>query len=165
MPTTDQTYIGLLNLRSRLEAKQQDLSTQLQMVTKQLDSVSVTLDLIGNALADPLEAAEKDQVSLTEVVPTLSIHNSTVLDISSLQGMTQLQALKKIALHFGGQFYTTAAKSLMLQGGLIKTAKNANNIIFNVIQRSGAFDRVSPGVYRLKTKPTRPERSISLPVE
>jgi hypothetical protein len=78
--------------------------------------------------------------------------------------MKQVEALTKIAEHGGGQFHTTAAKKLLLQAGLIKNPKNANNILFSVIQRSGKFERVEPGLYRLiGNKPERPERALLAP--
>jgi predicted transcriptional regulator of viral defense system len=78
--------------------------------------------------------------------------------------MKQVPALKMIAEHGGGQLTTVTAKKLLLQAGLIRTPKNANNILFSVIQRSGLFERVEPGVYRLiAAKPTRPERAVDIP--
>ena len=72
--------------------------------------------------------------------------------------MKQVEALTKIAEHEGGQIRTSMAKHVLVQAGLIKNPKNANNILFAVIQRSGIFERVEPGVYRLiSNKPTRPK--------
>ena len=156
MATNDETYMSLVNLRSRLASRQTELKRDLEVVTKQLESVSVTLELIDVPLVPTPEGGE-GIIDLLLVSPS----PASGIDIGSLQGMTQQDALKKIAEHFGGQFYTTVAKKLLLQAGLIKNPQNANNILFSVIQRSGAFDRVSRGLYRLINKPVRPERSIS----
>jgi len=84
---------------------------------------------------------------------------AVAIDVASLRGMKQLDALRKIAQQGGGTLQTTTAKRLLLQAGLIKNPKNANNILFSVINRSGLFERVEPGVYRLKVeKPVRPEK-------
>ena len=85
------------------------------------------------------------------------------IDVGSLRGLKQVDALTKIAQHGGGQLQTTVAKKLLLQAGLIRNPKNANNIMFSVIQRSGKFERVEPGVYRLiGQKPERPDRPLPL---
>jgi len=148
MRTNDQTYTDLMALRDRLEAEQTRLQREFDAVAKKLEHVSATLAL--------LDAEEETSVGrVIHGVPTAG-----VIDIQSLQNLTQAQALKKIALQGGGTFATTAAKQLLLKAGLIKSPKNANNILFSVINRSGLFDRVTPGVYRLKSdKPTRPEKT------
>jgi hypothetical protein len=68
----------------------------------------------------------------------------------AFRGLTQAQALEKIAKNGNGRFRIKDAKRILLDAGLIKTAKNANNIIYNVIQREeGKFRRISPGEYEL----------------
>ncbi|HEX4577772.1 MAG TPA: hypothetical protein VH117_10510 [Edaphobacter sp.] len=84
------------------------------------------------------------------------------VDVASLRGMTQIKALEKIARHNGGRLLTSDAKRYLVQAGLIKNPKNANNIIFSVIQRSNQFERLEPGVYRLTAdKPIRPDKTLT----
>jgi hypothetical protein len=152
--TNDSTYLELLALRDLLDARQTELHSELADVTRKLESVSTTLALLdGGSL--PLS----HRIALPEgASPTPSI------DVASLRGMKQVEALTKIAEHGGGQFRTTVAKKLLLQAGLISNPKNANNILFSVIQRSGKFERIEPGVYRLiGRKPERPERLLIEP--
>jgi hypothetical protein len=148
MTTNDQTYTNLMALRDRLEVEQTRLQREFEAVAKKLEHVSATLAL--------LDAEDETPVGrVIHGVPTAG-----VIDIQSLQNLTQLQALRKIALQGDGTFATTTAKQLLLKSGLIKNPKNANNILFSVINRSGLFERVTPGVYRLKSdKPTRPEKT------
>ena len=75
-----------------------------------------------------------------------------VVDPVELRGMTQTKALMTIAKRNNGDLKVTEAKRLMLQAGLFQNSKNASQIIYNVIKRSDVFERVNPGVYRLKTR-------------
>lgn len=151
MTMNDSTYTHLLRLRDRLDSDQSKLQKQLEDVRLKLDSVSMTLSL--------LEGEDVSQISANELFHE-DMQEQSKLDTSSLQGMTQLAALKKIAEHHGGVLKTSVAKRIMNQAHLIQNPKNANNIIFSVIHRSNnVFERVGPGVYRLAgEKPTRPEK-------
>jgi hypothetical protein len=66
-----------------------------------------------------------------------------------LTGLKQLPALMKIAERNGGTFKVQEARRLMTQAGLIKSKKNASSILYTLIARSGIFERVAPGQYRL----------------
>ena len=140
-------------MRDQLDKRQSELQAELADVSRKLESVSTTLALLDGV---PMPIAHRVSIADTVAVPTVSS-----IDVSSLRGMRQVDALVKIAQHNGGQFQTTVAKKLLLQAGLIKNPKNANNILFSVIQRSGKFERVEPGVYRLVAhKPERPDRQL-----
>jgi hypothetical protein len=153
MRTNDVTYTELLALRDRLDRRQAEIQRELEEVNKNLDSVSRTLELLDRAGSE-ISPAPRPLTSISQV-PTGSI------DISSLRGMKQVDALKMVAEHGGGQLKTSVTKKLFLQAGLIKNPKNANNILFSVIQRSGLFERVEPGIYRLINRPVRPMRPSS----
>ncbi len=156
MSTNDKTYNDLVTLRDRLDARQSELQAELEDVTRKLDSVSTTLALLEG---DVMPLSHRVAVSIPASYPAQSPGIATPVDVASLRGMKQIEALTKIAQHSGGQLRTSIAKRLMLQAGLIKNPKNANNILFSVIQRSGKFERVEPGIYRLiGPKPEKPER-------
>lgn len=155
MSNNDSTYIELISLRDRLDARQTELQGELEDVTRKLESVSTTLALLDGSDAMPL--AHRVAVSRA---------TTASIDIASLRGLKQVEALTKIAKHNGGKIQTAVAKRLLLQAGLIKNPKNANNILFSVIQRSGKFERVEPGVYRLIGDiPERPERLALQPAD
>lgn len=158
MRSIDATYTDLVNLRDRLDDEQAKLNKQLEDVRRKLESVSMTLALLDEGeTAGPIVATTDDDLS-PAVQPSI--------DVVGLRGMTQLQALKKIAEHSGGTLRTALAKRLLIQAGLISNPKNANNIIFSVIHRSEAFERTDPGVYRLVgDKPTRPEKHATSNLE
>ena len=156
MNVNDNTYLDLIALRDRLDTRQTELQAELEDVTRKLESVSTTLALLdGSAMPLAHRVAIAHGGDAASAVP---------IDVGSLRGMKQVEALTKIAEHGGGQFRTTVAKKLLLQAGLISNPKNANNILFSVIQRSGKFERVEPGVYRLiGHKPQRPEKVVISP--
>jgi len=151
MRPNDATYMELIEKRDRLETKQSELERELEDVRRKHDAVSVTLGMLDD-----------DGEAPTFQPPRLrDLPSATSIDLASLRGMTQIAALRKIAEHGGGQLRTADAKRLFLQAGLIKTPKNANNILFTLINRSPLFERVEPGVYRLiATKPEKPARLL-----
>jgi len=83
-------------------------------------------------------------------------HNITQpVDPNDLKGKTQIQALLTIARAANGQFKVNDAKRVMLQAGLIANPKNAASILYTLIKNyEHFFDKVEPGVYRLRE--TRP---------
>ena len=70
----------------------------------------------------------------------------------SLKGKTQLDALIHIASRNDGHFKVVDAKRLMVESGIIKKPKNALSMLYTIINRSGKFDKVSPGEYKLVTQ-------------
>jgi hypothetical protein len=155
MRNNDQTYMQLVAWRDKLDERQSQLHAELEDVSRKLESVSTALALLdGNPMPISHRIAVAEQ-SLPATIP---------IDIQSLHGSTQVEALTKIAQHNGGRFETIVAKKILLQAGLIKNPKNANNILFSVIQRSGRFERVDHGVYRLiGNKPEKPESKLLAP--
>ena len=147
MRTNDGTYGELISLRDRLDRQYEQLQRQVDDVRKKLESVSMTLAMLDDGAAPGASSSVDERSS-----------SGGVIDVSSLRGMTQIEALKKLAEHSGGEFRTIDAKRIFLQAGLIKSQKNANNILYSVIHRSGQFERTAPGVYRVASaKPIRPE--------
>jgi len=77
--------------------------------------------------------------------------------VKEFRGLTQVQALIKIAKDNGtNRFALRDAKKILLEAGVVRSRKNANNILYTAIQRSGKFKRVAPGEYEvveIKPKP------------
>src|SRR5713226_7252432 len=68
--------------------------------------------------------------------------------VKELRGMTQIQALLKLAKDNGNnRFRIAEVKPLLLEAGVVNSKKNANNILYTTILRSGRFQRVAPGEY------------------
>jgi hypothetical protein len=116
-------------LTKRLQYEIRELEKQLDEKRDQLRSVAVTVGLMTNA------------------PPAPPAHSN--ISAASLHGLSQRDALIRIAAANKGLLITRAAKSLMLRAGLIKNAKNASPIIFNIIAKSGLFERIGPGEYQM----------------
>jgi hypothetical protein len=79
-----------------------------------------------------------------------------LLPLVSLKGLTQIEALVKIAKASGGKFRISDARGLLMRAGLINSPKgNENNILFNAIARSEKFKRVGYGEYELVENPNK----------
>ena len=116
------TQDELFALYERLQSKRDRLKEQLIEVEKEFEAVSTTLRLMG-------------QPSPSEVV--------------NLEGLTQLNALIAIAKANDNLLAVKRARRLMTKAGFFKDSKHPASVLFTAINRSGRFDRVSPGVYRL----------------
>lgn len=131
----DNTYSDLIRLRKRLEEKVQSLSNNLKHVQQQLDSVSMTLSLLG--------LRDEKQGSLDE------LEGELIFPPEQLKGLTHHQALERIAKANGNHLRLTDAKRVIVAAGLIATPKNAYSILANTIGRVGKFRKVGPGEFEL----------------
>lgn len=69
----------------------------------------------------------------------------------SLRGLTQPEALIRIAEENGGLVRVMDAKKIFLEAGLSKgKLKNVNSHIHHILARSDRFERVGAGVFRLQ---------------
>ena len=132
MEDSNHTYTDLVALKNRLEATAKESREQTARLESELKSVIVTLDL--------LQRNGHTKVPLEPEMQT---------SVSDLQGLTQLQALVTIAKAKGNRIKLSYARQMLLKAGLTKSPKNATNILFNVIQKSGKFKRVASGMYEL----------------
>lgn len=149
MAITDSTYKRLVSLRDELEERHRAIRKEAEEVASNLEAVSKTLALLDSDKPDDGEGEEESS-------------NEARIDLTSLHGLTQIEALVKIAQHKGGRLLLADARRILIQAGMIKTPKNAGPIIFNVIQRSDRFRRVETGLYELKSD--KPERIRALPL-
>jgi hypothetical protein len=128
-----QLFPEVEDLKRNLRAQLDTLTVQLTELKRQLESVETTCKLL------------KEQESGGKAFMQLA----GSIFASDLKGLTQLEALTKIAKANNNRLKLITAKDLLLRAGVTKSRKNANNIIFNVIKRSELFKRVAPGEYEL----------------
>ena len=128
MPNGELTLNELTNLIGRLRKQRMETQQRLDEVDNQLEAVETTIRLLSG---------------------TTFISSKSELLISELQGKTQLNALITIAGKTNNRFKVTDAKRLMIQAGLISNPKSALSMLYTIINRSGKFDKVKPGEYRL----------------
>ncbi len=69
--------------------------------------------------------------------------------------ITQVGAIEEIANTIGGsdrKFKVAEVKNIMVASGFFKNPKNAYSILYTIIERSGKFEKVEPGVYKVIKK-------------
>jgi len=142
----------LTDHRKELLAKRERLIIPLQELDQEIEHVTATL----RSLSAPTRVVAIQ--SRTEEFP-----------IGKLRKLTQVQALVVIAKEMNGVIRAQDAKRLLIKAGVMRETKNSTNIIHAVILRSGKFERVRPGEYRLKenatSKPEEEGRLFGSPVQ
>ena len=134
----------LIDLKSRLEKQRDDLASQIERVDKEIQSVLTTLRLLGHHgnKAD-------DIVQQTLVVP-------------DLQGLTQHDALIKLARANNNRVRISQAKDILLHEKLISSPKHAYTILYNVLTKSDRFKKVRPGEFELIERPVLKQLTINV---
>jgi hypothetical protein len=141
--TKENKYQELDELRLALERRVNSLRSELRKSEAELQSVATTIDLLNRGKVGTEEQADSY--------------------LRSFRGLTHIDALVKLARDNGNnRFKVMDAKRVLVAAGLIKSKKNASNILFNDIQRSERFKRVGPGEYELLV-PSAPNRVFPSP--
>jgi hypothetical protein len=121
--------------KKELLSRRERLMLPIQELEQEIEHIAATIRL--------LQKPPKPAVGVTATV-------SFDFPIGKLRKLTQVQALTVIAKHYGGTFKAQEAKRLLIKAGVMRETKNSTNIIHAVIVRSGKFEKVKPGEYRLK---------------
>ena len=130
MTNGSSTMNDLANLIARLQQERIEAEKQLAQVDEQVIAVETTLRLLRQ------NGASQEPEIFKSLVP-------------ELKGKKQLDAMRLIASKNMGILKVTDAKRLMLEAGLIRNPKNAASILYTLISRSGEFEKVEPGEYKL----------------
>ena len=130
MASGDTTLNELIDLLARLRREKAKAQQKLTELDEQLAAVEVTMRLLGR----------NGKLGVPDEYESL---------VSELQGKTQLDALLTIAGKSDNHLKATDAKRLMLQAGLLRNPKTALSMIYTVINRSGRFEKVRPGEYKV----------------
>ena len=101
------------------------------------------------------QEAEKDRQAIARtiaIVTRKTARASIELNVrpEELRGMTQEQAVVHIAEQGNGVLRSGPTKNLLLSAELIANPKNAASILYTLLQRSGRFEQVHRGEYRLR---------------
>jgi len=139
---------------NRLRAKANELQEKLEEIRKTLEHIQGVL-----ALYQPTPATK---VSLVEL-ENASTETNADIPTSRLKGLSHEAAAIAIAKYNGGVVRTQEAKRLMIKAGIMSVTKNSTNMAHNAINRSGKFERISPGEYRLKQ--IMPSQQLDLSTE
>ncbi|HUO13597.1 MAG TPA: hypothetical protein VMX38_01325 [Verrucomicrobiae bacterium] len=141
MQTRDETL-------NYLKAKRQSLMDEIAVREKTLEHLNATIRLLEQ---EPRE---------TGIVVRYTPQSEEEFPLGKLKRLTQVQAVVAIAKHYGGVVKAQDAKHLMIRAGVMRNTKNSTNITHNVITRSGQFERIAPGEYRLKQSSVAPKEGI-----
>ena len=136
----DKTQVNeLYDLMQQIKAQKENYESQIKHLDDDLKAVIKTINLL----------------KLLKQRSTKSVAVPAAIDNSHLEGKTQREALVEIARRNNGTVKTAEAKDLLIKAGLITKTKNASTIVSTAINRSGRFERVSPGVYKLYRRPLK----------
>jgi hypothetical protein len=133
MEDRDQLIQGLTRLKKELTEKREKLMRPVQELDDDLAGISKTISILLRS-----EETEKPEIG--------------GFPLRKLRHMTQTQALIEIAKYNGGTIKSLEVKPILIAAKLMKNTKNAAHMVNGAIARSGAFDRVRRGEYRLKEK-------------
>jgi len=131
MKSTNPVLNELLNLAAKLRAKRPQIENRLAELDAKLKAIETTLQLYAD---------EKKLGSVRR-------HR---LSGDDFKGLTQLEALKKIAEMSGGLVNASDAKRFFITAGLSKgNPKNLAPHIYGMLKNSPDFEWASPGTFRL----------------
>lgn len=138
MANSDAALSELSNLIARLNQEKANVSQRLTEIETQVRAVEITMRLIRHNG----KHAEPD--SYDALVAKLKKDKNK-------GKITQMDALVTIATAIGdnGAFKVQDAKRVMLNAELISNPKNADSVIYALIDRSDKFEKVVPGEYKL----------------
>jgi hypothetical protein len=106
-------------------------------------------------LMGPVREAEKDlgaiSAALAFILRDDTPEPETEFPIRKLRNMTQTQALITIAEYYGGEIKSLEVRPILVAAKLMKNSKNAAHMVNGAITRSGLFERIGRGHYRLRS--------------
>lgn len=134
--------IVLANLR----ADQKSLEEKLEKMRKPIAELEADLEHIKGVIAFKQRNANDKMMGEVEEAITEAL---ATIPMSRLKNLSHSDAVVAIAKYNGGIVRTQDAKRLMIKAGIMSRTKNSTNMAHNAIKRTGLFERISPGEYRL----------------
>lgn len=137
---SENTLMKLSKIVSKLQIERKKIFKRINEINKEIRAVEMTMRLMGY----------KNGKSI------LSTYEELVNGIIRKKNkMSQLEVLYEIIDTIGDEnkiFKVNEAKNIMVSAGMFNNPENANSIIYTLIDRSGKFEKVKPGVYKLINK-------------
>jgi hypothetical protein len=137
--------------------KEQDAKDLKRLLTKRRAEVSAEIEHIDGLLRTLESAPTSTQLT----TPRMNLHDIAVTNdeevygpfpVEKLRGMKQKQAMLCIAKHYGGVIRTQDLKRYLQAAGLMKKTKHASGMAQHLVVNSDLFDRISTGLYRLRSE-------------
>ncbi|GAG99044.1 unnamed protein product [marine sediment metagenome] len=135
---TRNIYKDLSKIIKKLQEEKKRILNRLNEINKAIRAVETTLKLIG---------------SRGNGKSVLLAHEELINDLKNRRSeLSQLRALIEIADIIGdknNKFRMVEAKNIMVEAGFFENPKNASAILYTIMERSGKFEKVEPGVYKI----------------
>lgn len=145
---------ALRMLRDMYDARVAAFESEVASLRQKIQAVEIALS--PSRSSNPPSSQEHLPILLDR--PSLSSSSEPKLDWSKvLKGLSQPEALKRIAEESQGQLRTAQAKRILIEANLVKGShKNVNGHIFSLLRDVERFEKlgvrwakIEPGVYRL----------------
>lgn len=141
--TVNELLAVLQKLTGQKDDLRQEFESRLAEIEDKCVAIQKTLDLLSQESDTP--DAEPQEPALPPPVPLDHLARQ-------LRGLTQVDALRQIAVWNGGIVRTRDARRLFVSAGLTKgKLKNLPSHIYHILLASEEFERVAPGAFRLKS--------------
>jgi hypothetical protein len=139
-----------ISIVSQLRAEEKTVQEKLEKLRQPIAQLESDLQHIRGVIEFYQRSASKNPTS--KIAEEVKDFTDAIVAASSLRlkGLSHAEAAIAIAKSNGGVVRTQEAKHLMIKAGIMSRTKNSTNMAHNAIQRSGMFERVTAGVYRLK---------------
>lgn len=121
---------------------------EAKRLTSEVFGVMQQLMAETNESAAEVRTAPEWQKRAEKVVNQVETLSSFPME--SLEGLTQTQCIVVIAKHFNGFVKTQDVRLILTKAGKMKNSQNVDSMIYQLINNSDRFERVSHGLYRLK---------------
>jgi hypothetical protein len=129
----------LHDLCKQKDQVEQECKRKLQILDAKIDAVQMTAQLLRERSESPSTPSQVDTLEIPK----------------GLRSMTQHGALEALARANGMRVRITEAIPILRRYGLMKSKKNAWNIVYSVMKRKGNWTNVGKGEYELIENPAQ----------
>jgi len=148
---------------TKLRSDEKTIQEKLEKMRKPIAQLEADLQHIQGAIAFYQRNTDDKMMAEVEEAVTEAM---AIIPMSRLKNLSHSDAVIAIAKYNGGVVRTQEAKRLMIKAGIMSRTKNSTNMAHNAIHRTGRFERVSPGEYRLKEgRPKLTQEMANAPVQ
>lgn len=172
-PVTHGAIMELLQrLREEEGALEREYQDRLADLRRKIQAVETTLELLNPSeteeapsihrepVAPPSESTESSRAVPSFARPRpFAVRRTTQNEwAQKLRGLTQEEALRRIALENGGIIRSQDGKRILIEAGLAKgKPKNLTGSVYRKLAESGRYRWVSAGTFRLIGTEPQPE--------
>ncbi len=131
-------YTVIAQIDEEIETLERETQEKLNTLNHQRDALLDSINVLKERLGEDAPTESGMTVSKSEIV-----------------GKTQREILELIAAKTGGILVAKDAIRMMIQLDVFGNVNNAESMVYSLLSRGKQFEKVTPGVYRV-----RPETSV-----